>query len=41
MTNFGVDPPTAMLGALRTGETVTIRFDVTAAPSDTTASGAK
>jgi len=28
MSDFGVDPPTAMLGALRTGDAVTIQFDV-------------
>jgi polyisoprenoid-binding protein YceI len=41
MTTFGVEPPTAMLGALQTGETVTVRFDVTAAPADTSAGAAK
>jgi polyisoprenoid-binding protein YceI len=30
MSQFGVDPPTAMLGTLRTGDRVTVRFDVTA-----------
>ncbi|MDX1419898.1 MAG: YceI family protein [Rubricoccaceae bacterium] len=29
MSQFGVDPPTAMLGTLRTGDRVTVRFDVT------------
>jgi polyisoprenoid-binding protein YceI len=28
MTDFGIDPPTAMLGALRSGDQVTVRFDV-------------
>jgi len=32
MTQYGVEPPTAMLGALQTGKEVTVRFDVTAAP---------
>ena len=30
MTDFGVDPPTAMLGAMKTGDAVTVHFDVTA-----------
>ena len=30
MSDFGIDPPTAMLGALKTGNDVTVRFDVTA-----------
>lgn len=29
MTQFGIDPPTAMLGTLRSGDDVTVRFDVT------------
>ena len=29
MSQFGVDPPTAMLGTLHTGDRVTVRFDVT------------
>jgi polyisoprenoid-binding protein YceI len=29
MTDFGVDPPTAMLGAMKTGDAVTVHFDVT------------
>ena len=29
MSQFGVDPPTAMLGTLRTGDRTTVRFDVT------------
>jgi polyisoprenoid-binding protein YceI len=31
MSQFGVTPPTAMLGTLRTGDRVTVRFDVTVA----------
>jgi len=31
MSQFGVTPPTAMLGTLRTGDRVTVRFDVTIA----------
>ena len=29
MSQFGVDPPTALLGTLRTGDRTTVRFDVT------------
>lgn len=29
MSQFGVEPPTAMLGTLHTGDRVTVRFDVT------------
>jgi polyisoprenoid-binding protein YceI len=29
MTEFGIDPPTAMLGALKTGDRVTVHFDAT------------
>lgn len=29
MTDFNIDPPTAMLGAMRTYEEITINFDVT------------
>ncbi len=32
MSQFGVDPPTALLGTIRTGDNVTVRFDVTAQP---------
>jgi hypothetical protein len=32
MTDFGVDPPTALLGTLRTGDEVTVYFDVTVSP---------
>ena len=31
MSDFGVDPPRAMAGVLRTGDDVTVKFDVTAA----------
>jgi len=31
MTQFGVTPPRAMAGTLRTGDRVTVKFDVTAA----------
>lgn len=31
MSQFGVTPPTAMMGAMRVGDRVTIRFDVTLA----------
>jgi polyisoprenoid-binding protein YceI len=29
MSDYGIDPPTAMLGALRTGDEVTVVYDVT------------
>lgn len=32
MSTFGIDPPTALLGTLRTGDNVTVRFDVTLQP---------
>jgi polyisoprenoid-binding protein YceI len=31
MTDFGIDPPTAVFGTLKTGDEVTVRFDVVAA----------
>lgn len=31
MTDYGISPPTAMLGALKTGDQVTVHFDVTVA----------
>ena len=31
MTDFGISPPTAMLGALKTGDQVTVHFDATVA----------
>jgi hypothetical protein len=33
MTSFDVDPPRAMLGTLRTGDEVTVHFDVTTEPA--------
>ena len=30
MSDFGIDPPTAMLGAMKTGNEVTVHFDVIA-----------
>ena len=29
MTDYGVEPPTAMLGAIKTGNIVTVKFDLT------------
>lgn len=29
MTDFGIDPPTAMLGAMKTGDDITVEFSVT------------
>lgn len=40
MSNFDIDPPTAMFGALKTGDDVTVRFEIYVAPeSDVQASG--
>lgn len=33
MTDFNVDPPTAMLGLIRVRDSVTVHFDITAAPA--------
>ena len=33
MTDFGMEPPSAMFGSLRTGDEVTVQFDVVFAPS--------
>ena len=33
MTNFNVDPPTAMLGLIRVRDSITVHFDITAAPT--------
>jgi polyisoprenoid-binding protein YceI len=32
MSEYGVDPPTVMLGAIKTGDEITINFDVVATP---------
>jgi hypothetical protein len=32
MTDFGIDPPTALLGTLKTRDEVTVYFDVTVSP---------
>ncbi len=32
MTDFGIDPPTALLGTLKTGDDLTVRFDVVVVP---------
>ena len=29
MTDYGVDPPTAMFGMLKTGDAITINFETT------------
>lgn len=34
MTNFDVEPPTAMLGLIRVRDEITVHFDVTAVPTD-------
>lgn len=36
MTDYNIDPPTALMGALTTGDTVSINFDVTVKPVSTT-----
>lgn len=41
MTDFGVKPPTAMLGTIKTGNEVTVRFDLRVAPAQATALGEK
>jgi len=33
MTDFGIDPPTALLGSLTTGDDVTIKFNLTLSPN--------
>ncbi len=33
MTSFGMDPPTALLGTLKTGDEVVIHFDLTLSPT--------
>lgn len=35
MTDFGMKPPSAMFGALHTGDEVTVRFDVGLIPAET------
>lgn len=34
MTEFGIDPPTAMLGALKTGKNVTVTFEINLKQTD-------
>lgn len=34
MTDFGIDPPTMMLGVITTGDEITVRFDLFATPQD-------
>lgn len=34
MTDYGIDPPRAMLGTLKTGDEVVVHFDVVAEPSN-------
>ncbi|PSR12352.1 MAG: hypothetical protein C7N36_12200 [Bacteroidetes bacterium] len=41
MTDFGIDPPTAMMGTLTTGDEVTIAYTFTLLPSTTTTSSEK
>lgn len=37
MSDYGIKPPTAMLGALKTGDEVTVHFDVVAGPENSAA----
>lgn len=37
MTDYGIKPPTAMFGALKTGNQVTVKFDLVVAPQSTVA----
>lgn len=39
MTDYEIDPPTAMFGALRTGDEVTVNFNTTLKPADASQSG--
>jgi len=34
MSDYGMQPPTAMFGALRTGDDVTVHFDVAFVPAE-------
>lgn len=36
MTDFGIDPPTAMMGILKTGDSVTVAYEWTVTPSEPT-----
>lgn len=38
MTQFGIEPPTAMLGMLKTGNRITVRFELVASTADLAAS---
>lgn len=40
MSQFGIDPPTAMLGVLKTANRVTVRFDLVASPAELASLGA-
>lgn len=39
MTEFGIEPPTAMLGTIKTGDRVTVAFEWTLAPGAAAAAG--
>lgn len=41
MTSFGIQPPTAMLGTLRTGDRVMVKFELVVAPQTTVATAAQ
>jgi polyisoprenoid-binding protein YceI len=38
MTQFGIEPPTAMLGMIKTGNRITVRFELVASTADLAAS---
>ena len=33
LTDYGIDPPTALLGLIRTGDRITIEFDMVVSPT--------
>ena len=38
MTDFNMEPPTALFGSLKTGDDVTVKFDIVLAPADPSSS---
>jgi hypothetical protein len=34
MSDYGIDPPTAMLGTLKTGDDVVVHFEAVGAPTN-------
>jgi len=41
MTDFGMEPPTAMMGTIKTGDEVTIKYQLTLAPDEARESGTR